>query len=139
MSAHAETFEVRTAGRGTHEITGRIAAVVGRSGVRTGVAMVFLRHTSASLLVFENADPSAREDLERFFARLVPEEAPWYTHTLEGSDDMPSHLRMALTRTSESLPVLGGALDLGTWQGVFLYEHRRLPHRRSVSVTVVGD
>ena len=139
MTVHREAFEVRTTGRGTHEITARIEAAVARSGIRTGVASVFLRHTSASLVLYENADPSARADLERFLERLAPENAPWYTHTLEGADDMPSHLRMVVTRTSENLPVSAGRLDLGTWQGLFLYEHRRAPHRRAVTVTVLGE
>jgi secondary thiamine-phosphate synthase enzyme len=139
VSAHQEKFEVRTPGRGTQEITAQVTAIVGRSGIRTGLATVFVHHTSASLVIYENADPSARADLETFLARIAPENAPWFTHTLEGPDDMPSHLRMTLTRTSETVPVRNGAPDLGTWQGIFLYEHRRAAHRRTVSVTVVGD
>lgn len=139
MNVHQEHFEVRTPGRGTQEITGQIAAIVARSGVRTGTATVFVHHTSASLVIYENADASARTDLESFMARIAPENAPWYTHTLEGADDMPSHLRMAITRTSETVPVRNGRPDLGTWQGLFLYEHRRASHRRTVSVTVIGE
>lgn len=109
------------------------------SGIRTGVATVMVQHTSASLVIFENADPSARTDLHAFFERLVPEHTPYFTHTCEGADDMPSHLRMALTRTSEVIPVVRGRLALGVWQGVFLFEHRRAPHTRSVVVSVVGE
>jgi secondary thiamine-phosphate synthase enzyme len=107
--------------------------------VRTGLCHVFVRHTSASLVIQENADPSARLDLEASFALLAPENAPHYTHTAEGPDDMPSHIRAALTSTSETVPVTGGALALGTWQGIWLFEHRRRPGRRRVTVTVTGE
>jgi secondary thiamine-phosphate synthase enzyme len=106
--------------------------------VREGVVTVFVRHTSASLVIMENADPTARQDLHEYFERLVPESTPWFEHTCEGPDDMPSHIRMALTRTSESVPVSGGRLLLGTWQGIYLFEHRRAPHRRQVLITVMG-
>lgn len=139
MRSFQEEFEVRTRGRGTIEITARIAEIVGRSGVRCGTASVFVRHTSASLLLFENADPSARVDLEAYLERVVPDGAPYFEHTLEGPDDMASHLRMALTRTCEVLPVRDARLALGTWQGLFLCEHRRAPHARSVIVTVIGE
>ena len=139
MAAHVESFEVRTKGKGTYCITPEIAAVVGRSGVRTGIVTVFVRHTSASLVIMENADPSARRDLERFFEKLVPEDTPWFSHTDEGADDMPSHIRMALTRTSEVVPVVNGRMTLGTWQGLFLFEHRRAPHGREIVVSVVGE
>ena len=109
------------------------------SGITSGTATVLLKHTSASLVFFENADPTARGDLEEFFRRLVPEEAEYFSHTLEGSDDMPSHIRMALTRTSESIPIMDGSLQLGIWQGLFVYEHRRRPTQRSIAVSVVGD
>ena len=112
--------------------------MVRASQVRTGLANVFLRHTSASLLLFENADATARRDLERFFERLVPEDEGYFSHTLEGLDDMPSHIRMALTRTSESIPVQAGQLRLGTWQGLFLFEHRAQGSERSVVVSVIG-
>jgi secondary thiamine-phosphate synthase enzyme len=118
-------FTVSTRGIGTYEITDRIRAIVSNSGVTTGIATVLLKHTSASLVFFENADPTARADLEEFFRRLVPENAEYFSHTLEGSDDMPSHIRMALTRTSESIPIMDGSLQLGMWQGLFVYEHRR--------------
>ncbi|HEY8991125.1 MAG TPA: secondary thiamine-phosphate synthase enzyme YjbQ [Luteolibacter sp.] len=139
MSAHAEAFEVRTRGKGTFEISDEVAAIVARSGIRTGTVTVFVRHTSASLVIMENADPSARRDLEVFFDKLVPENTPWFVHTLEGPDDMPSHIRMALTRTSEVVPVVNGRMTLGTWQGIFLFEHRRAPHRREIVVSVVGE
>src|ERR1700730_583020 len=134
---HAE-FIFRTHGKGTYEITDKVAKLVRASQVRTGLANVFLRHTSASLLLFENADATARRDLERFFERLVPEDEGYFSHTLEGSDDMPSHIRMALTRTSESIPIMDGSLQLGIWQGLFVYEHRRRPTQRSIAVSVVG-
>ena len=132
-------FTVSTNGIGTYEITDRIGAIVRKSGVMSGIATVFLKHTSASLIFFENADPTARADLEEFFQRLVPEHADYFSHTLEGPDDMPSHIRMALTRTSESIPIIDGSLQLGTWQGLFVYEHRRRPTQRSIAVSVVGD
>ena len=110
-----------------------------RSGLRHGVLTVFCRHTSCSLVIMENADPSARRDLEAWLDRLVPEDDPHFAHTLEGRDDMPSHIKMALTRTSESVPFADGRLLLGSWQGVFLWEHRRAPHSRSVTVTVMGE
>ncbi|MFD0896023.1 secondary thiamine-phosphate synthase enzyme YjbQ [Luteolibacter ambystomatis] len=139
MSAHAESFEVRSRGKGTYEITDEVAGIVARSGIATGTVTVFVRHTSASLVIMENADPSARRDLEVFFDKLVPEDTPWFIHTLEGPDDMPSHIRMALTRTSEVVPVMRGRMTLGTWQGIFLFEHRRAPHRREIVVSVVGE
>ena len=138
MKAHTDQFVVSTRGKGTYDITAEVARVVRASGVTTGTATVFLQHTSASLVIYENADPSAREDLHRYFERLVPEEADDYVHTAEGSDDTTSHLRMALTRTSENIPVAGSRLALGTWQGVFVFEHRRAAHRRTVVVSVVG-
>ena len=138
MPAHADTFTVPTRGKGTTEITDRCQAIVRDSGIRTGTATVMVQHTSASLVIFENADPSARTDLHAFFDHLVPENTPYFVHTHEGPDDMPSHLRMALTRTSEVIPVMNGRLALGTWQGIYLFEHRRAPHTRSIVVSVVG-
>lgn len=132
------TLTVSTRGKGTYEFTEAVAGLVRESGVTTGTATVFLQHTSASLIIYENADPSARADLHEFFERLVPEEEDYYVHTAEGSDDTTSHLRMVLTRSSESIPIAGGRLALGTWQGIFLFEHRRAAHRRSVVVSVVG-
>ncbi|MEO5913646.1 MAG: secondary thiamine-phosphate synthase enzyme YjbQ [Luteolibacter sp.] len=139
MTAHNETFSVRTHGKGTTEITREVAGIVVRSGVSTGTVTVFVRHTSASLVIMEKADPSARRDLELFFEKLVPESTPWFIHTQEGPDDMPSHIRMALTRTSEAIPIIDGRMTLGTWQGVFLFEHRRDPHRREIVVSVIGE
>jgi secondary thiamine-phosphate synthase enzyme len=139
MSAHADHFTVPTHGKGTTEITEACERIVRASGIRTGIATVFVSHTSCSLLIYENADPSARMDLHEFFERLVPESTPWFVHTLEGPDDMPSHLRMALTRTSEVIPVMEGRLALGTWQGIYLFEHRRDPHQRQIVVSVVGE
>jgi secondary thiamine-phosphate synthase enzyme len=139
MSAHADQFTLATRGKGTYEITERVQAIVRASGIKTGTATVFVQHTSCSLVIFENADPSARTDLHAFFDHLVPEDTPYFVHTYEGEDDMPSHLRMALTRTSEVIPVLNGQLALGTWQGLFLFEHRKAPHTRSLVISVVGE
>ncbi len=139
MAAHADSFTIVTKGKGTYEITTACERIVTASDIRTGQATVFVQHTSCSLVIFENADPSARTDLHRFFEHLVPEDTPYFVHTDEGPDDMPSHLRMVLTRTSEVIPVINGRLALGTWQGIFLFEHRRAPHRRSVVVSVVGE
>jgi secondary thiamine-phosphate synthase enzyme len=138
MKAHSEEFTIQTYGKGTSEITRQVAAIVTRSGVSTGSVTVFIKHTSASLVIMENADPSARRDLEVFFEKLVPESTPWFVHTLEGPDDMPSHIRMALTRTSEVIPVMNGRMTLGTWQGIFLFEHRRDSHHRELAVSVLG-
>jgi secondary thiamine-phosphate synthase enzyme len=138
MNAHAATFTIRTRGKGTSEITDEVARIVRESGVRAGTATVFMQHTSASLIIYENADPSARTDLHEFFERLVPEDQDYFVHTAEGSDDMPSHLRMVLTRTSEVIPIADGRLALGTWQGIFVFEHRRAPHTRTLVVSVVG-
>lgn len=139
MTAHTETFSVHTHGKGTSEITSQIAAIVSRAAIQNGTITVFVRHTSASLVIMENADPSARRDLEVFFEKLVPENTPWFIHTLEGPDDMPSHIRMALTRTSEVIPIIDGRMTLGTWQGIFLFEHRSRPHTRQIAVSVIGE
>jgi len=132
------TLEVATRGKGTVEITAPVERFVAEAGLREGTVTVFVRHTSASLVIMENADPTARRDLHEFFDRLVPEDTPWFVHTCEGPDDMPSHIRMALTRTSETVPVSLGRLMLGTWQGIYLFEHRNAPHRRQVMVTLSG-
>jgi len=139
MKIENHCIEVATRGKGTYEITAQVAALVARSGIREGQVTVLVRHTSASLVIMENADPEARHDLEEFFERLVPENTPWFTHTYEGPDDMPSHIRMALTRTSEVIPILQGRMSLGTWQGLFLFEHRRDPHVRQVVVSILGS
>lgn len=131
-------FTVSTHGKGTYEITHLVQQLVSQAGVDSGQATVFVRHTSASLVLMENADPSARTDLHAFFEHLVPEDLPFLIHTLEGPDDSTSHLRMALTRTSEVIPVLDGRLTLGTWQGIFLFEHRKSPHRRNVVASILG-
>jgi len=131
-------LDIDPSGPGLHEFTRELQAVVTRSKVVEGLCTAFVQHTSASLLIQENADPSARADLERWLARLVPEGDPLYTHDAEGPDDMPAHIRAALTATSVSIPVQGGRLGLGTWQGVFLFEHRRRPGRRRVLVHVGG-
>jgi secondary thiamine-phosphate synthase enzyme len=125
--------------RGLNEITTAVEAVVEASRVREGLCTVFIRHTSASLVIQENADPAVQRDLEAFLSRLVPEGDALYTHTAEGDDDMPSHVKAALTRTSEQIPIADGRLVLGTWQGLYVWEHRRRPHRREVHVHVAGE
>ena len=139
MGAFQDSFVLETPGRGLLEITGEVAERVASSGIRTGHATVFVHHTSASLVVTENADPAVRRDLERWMARAVPDGDPLYEHTAEGPDDMPAHVRSALTATSIPIPLESGRLQLGTWQGIYVYEHRRAAHRRRVSVTVVGE
>ncbi len=129
-------LSIRTRGQGLHEITDQIQAVVAEAGVGEGLCTVFIRHTSASLTIQENADPSARHDLEAWLNRLVREDDPLYTHTAEGPDDMPSHIKAALTATTLSVPILDGRLALGTWQGIYLWEHRRRAYTRSVVVHV---
>ena len=131
-------IEVETRGRGTYEITDRVAEAVRAARVAAGLCHVFTAHTSASLLICENADPDVRRDLETFFVDLVPDGDARFVHTAEGPDDMPAHLRSILTQTDLTIPVRQGALALGTWQGVYLYEHRLRPHRRRVLVTVQG-
>jgi secondary thiamine-phosphate synthase enzyme len=138
MQVRHEKFEVRTNGKGTYEITDDVQAKIDKSGVQNGVATIFVQHTSCSLTLMENAAPAARRDVERFFEQLVPEDAD-YEHDDEGPDDMPSHIRMVLTRTNESVPIVDGKMQLGTWQGIFLFEHRREPHRRKVSITIIGE
>ncbi len=138
MPVHREKLEVETRGRGTYDITDRVQRVVAASSVEDGLCTIFVHHTSASLIVCENADPSVRDDLDAFFARLVPDGDRIFTHTAEGPDDMPSHVRSILTQTSIGVPVERGRCDLGTWQGIYLWEHRRAAHRRRVSVLVTG-
>ena len=139
MQVHTASFSLRTRGKGTYEITSQVEAVVRESGVRAGLATVFIQHTSASLIIYENADRSARVDLENYFDRLVPEDADYFVHTAEGTDDMPSHIRMVLTRSSETIPIDQGRMRLGTWQGIFVFEHRHAPHTRNLAVTVIGQ
>lgn len=130
---------VATRGRGFHEVTAQVAASVSDSGVTTGLCTLFLRHTSASLLIQENADPDVRTDLEDFFTRLVPDGDPRFLHTAEGDDDMAAHIRTSLTSVNLSIPIGDGALMLGTWQGIYVWEHRIRPHRRRIAVHVAGD
>jgi secondary thiamine-phosphate synthase enzyme len=139
MQIHHDQLQVCTKGKGLYEITNEVHGKVESSGVQDGTVTVFIQHTSCSVIIMENADPTARDDLEEFFNRLVPEDADYFTHGSEGSDDMPSHIRMALTRTSETVPIAEGKLQLGTWQGIFLFEHRRAPHRRRVFLTIIGE
>ena len=139
MSVHHDQLELRTNGKGLYEITDDVQSKINRSGVRNGTVTVFVQHTSCSIVIMENADPTARADLEEFFNRLVAEDTDYFRHGSEGSDDMPSHIRMVLTRTSETVPVADGRMQLGTWQGLFIFEHRRAPHRRKILVTIIGE
>ena len=136
---HHEGLEVRTHAKGLYEITDDVQSQIDKSRVRDGTVTVFVQHTSCSIVIMENADPTARRDLEEFFDRLVPEDADYFTHDAEGSDDMPSHIRMVLTRTSETVPIVDGKMQLGTWQGIFLFEHRRAPHQRKVLITTISE
>lgn len=139
MKVFTRELEFHSNEKGTYEITHEVESVITESSVRSGTVTVFVKHTSASLVLMENADPSARRDLEMFFDKLVPEHTDYFIHTYEGADDMPSHIRMALTRSSEVIPIHERRMMLGTWQGIFLFEHRRAPHDRRVVVTVMGS
>ncbi len=130
------TFQIRTSGQGLYEITSQVAAAVRNSKCSSGICNVFLQHTSASLIIQENADPSARKDLERWISRFIPEGNKAFTHTLEGPDDMPAHIKSALTGVSLSIPIIDEELTLGTWQGIYLWEHRKHPHTRSFVVHI---
>ena len=134
----ATTLTISTTGKGFYEITDQVHAAVTSTGVQEGVCVLFVQHTSASLVIQENADPSARRDLEDWMARSVPEDQPEFTHTMEGPDDMPSHIRSMLTDVSLSIPIVEGRLALGTWQGIYLFEHRTAAHDRRVVVQVTG-
>ncbi|MBA3394888.1 MAG: YjbQ family protein [Deltaproteobacteria bacterium] len=136
---HNGELTVATAGRGFHDVTKDVARVVTASGARIGLATVWIHHTSASLIVCENADPAVRRDLEAFMARLVPDGDRLFTHTDEGDDDMPAHVRNVLTQTSIGIPIADGRLVLGTWQGLYLWEHRTSSHRRRLTVSVIGE
>jgi secondary thiamine-phosphate synthase enzyme len=138
MTVSTRTFHVRTRGRGLYDVTSEVREAVARSGVRAGICSVFLAHTSASLVTQENADPAVLRDLERWMARLAPE-SDGYEHDAEGPDDMPAHLRASITKTSETVPVENGGLALGTWQAIYVWEHRRSGHDRRVVVTVIGE
>ena len=138
MRVCSDRLQIKTRGKGTYEFTDQLQSLVAKHDIRTGVVTAFVRHTSCSLLLMENAAPAARRDLERFFDVLVPENAN-YEHDDEGPDDMPAHIRMALTRSSETIPIVSGRLQLGTWQGIFLFEHRQAPHTRHIELTVIGE
>lgn len=131
-------LQIQTRGRGTHDVTAEVDEAVAAAGITEGIALVFVHHTSASILICENADPTVRSDLERFLARVAPDGDPIFEHDAEGRDDMPAHVRSVLTGVSVTIPITAGRLDLGTWQGLYLYEHRLAPHRRRISVTVTG-
>jgi len=139
MSHAQKTIAIRTPGQGLHEVTREIARWVAGQGIGSGLLTVFCQHTSASLTIQENADPDVRADLETFFLRLVREDPSLYRHTLEGPDDMPAHIRAALTAVSLAVPVSGGRLALGTWQGIYLFEHRQGPHERRLVLHLAGD
>ena len=134
-----QQLKVNTRGRGTTDLTADVQSIVRQSGVKTGICNVFIRHTSASLVICENADPAVLRDLETFMARLVTDGDPMFTHTAEGPDDMPAHVRSILTQSDLTMPVMDGRCALGTWQGIYLWEHRHRGHRRTVIVTVTGE
>src|ERR1041384_265883 len=138
MQIRHDQIEIRTKGKGTYEITDEVQEKIDKSKIDNGTVTIFVQHTSCSLTMMENAAPAARRDLENFFEKLVPEDVD-YEHDDEGADDSTSHIRMVLTRTSEVVPIIDGELQLGTWQGIFLFEHRRAPHRRRVSLTIIGE
>ncbi len=132
-------FTVATRGRGFYEITDSVQAWLTRTGIKSGLLTLYMPHTSASMLIQENADPDVRHDLERFFARLVPDGDPLFEHVIEGEDDMPAHARAALTNVNVSIPVRDGRLALGTWQGIYIWEHREQPHARRVTAHLIGE
>ncbi len=134
-----ETLTFETRGRGTSNISQQVADVIHRAGINTGICQLFIHHTSASLILCENADPTVRSDLERFMARLVPDGDHIFDHTQEGPDDMPAHIRSILTKMDLSFPILNGHPGLGTWQGIYLWEHRTHPHRRRITLTLCGE
>jgi secondary thiamine-phosphate synthase enzyme len=136
---HQQELSIGTNGRGTYDLTAKVQEVVRSAGIRTGLCHLFIRHTSASLMLCENADPTVRADLERFMRRLVPDGDPLFEHDAEGPDDMPAHVRTVLTQSDLSLPVRDGRCALGTWQGIYLWEHRTAHHRRTVLVTLHGE
>ena len=139
MRQTVERLAVRTRGRGFYEITRDVQARIGHAALQTGLCTLHLQHTSASLLIQENADPDVRRDFDRFFARLVPDGDPLFIHTMEGDDDMPAHIRTALTTVNLGIPIAEGRLVLGTWQGIYVWEHRTAPHTRNVVVHLIGD
>jgi secondary thiamine-phosphate synthase enzyme len=134
-----ETLQIQTRGRNTYNITDQVVALIKGAGIQTGICQLFIQHTSASLILCENADPTVRSDLERIMARLVPDGDPLFDHTLEGPDDMPAHVRSILTQMDLSLPISNGRPVLGTWQGIYLWEHRTHLHQRKVTITLYGE
>ena len=138
MKQAQTSISVATRGRGLYEVTGEVAGWLSSQGIETGLLTVFCRHTSASLVIQENADPDVQRDLDGFFRRLVREDEPWYRHTMEGPDDMPAHIKGALTDVSLGIPVAGGRMVLGTWQGIYLFEHRTRPHGRRLVLHLMG-
>jgi len=139
MTQAVHRIEIRTRGKGFTDFTGQVESWVRQTGIRDGLLTVFCQHTSASLLIQENADPDVVRDLTDYFERIAPENDPHYRHTIEGSDDMPAHIKTALTSTSLSVPVIGGEMALGTWQGMYLFEHRSAPHRRTIALHILGE
>ena len=139
MKQYQQALRVRTQGKSLHKITSKVNSYVAESGIKTGLCIVFVRHTSASLIIQENADPDVLVDLENFMAKLVPEDGRSYIHSAEGPDDMPAHIRSILTKTSEQIPVAGGRLVLGTWQGIYLWEHCQRSHNREIVVHISGE
>ncbi|NER25197.1 MAG: YjbQ family protein [Symploca sp. SIO1C2] len=139
MTHYQQQIKIKTTGKSFSRITSKVQAVVAESGIKIGLCSIFLRHTSASLLIQENADPDVLVDLANFFAKLVPEDGKSYIHSAEGPDDMPAHIRTALTKTSEQIPIANGRLLLGTWQGIYVWEHRRHNHYREVVIHITGD
>ena len=138
MKSISNHIRINTNGKGTYNITSQINSLVQQSQIKTGIAHIFVQHTSCSLIIMENADPSARTDLHAYFDRLVPENEPYFIHTYEGPDDMPSHIRMVLTGCTQSIPIANAQLALGTWQGLFLFEHRNDPHIRNIVISMLG-
>src|SRR5438874_8824827 len=139
MHVYHGQLEVHTRGKGLYEITDQIESNIDKCSIQNGTLTIFVQHTSCSIVIMENAEPTARRDLEEFFERLVPEEADYFTHDAEGRDDMPSHIRMVLTRTSETVPIVDQKMQLGPWQGIFLFEHRCAPHGRKIFITIIGN
>ena len=139
MPHYQKLLQIQTAGKSLYKITSKVESVVAESGIETGLCTLFLRHTSASIIIQENADPDVLTDLSNFFAKLVPEDNRLYIHTTEGSDDMPAHIRTVLTKTSEQIPIYRGRLALGTWQGIYIWEHRQRGHNRELLVHISGN
>lgn len=139
MAQYQQFIKVKTTGKSLAKITSNVQSIVAESGIKTGLCTIFLRHTSASLIIQENADPDVLKDLANFFAKLVPEDGKSYIHDAEGADDMPAHIRTVLTKTSEQIPIAQGRLLLGTWQGIYLWEHRQQGHYREIVVQIIGD